>query len=68
MKSSFCIDLQRFMLIPTKFPLSLDNSDISIVAHTIIITNKNRAYIFLSYSTSSTPNLHQRIFLLTQHP
>ena len=21
MKSSFCIDLQRFMLIPTKFPL-----------------------------------------------
>ena len=23
MKSSFCIDLQRFMLIPTKFPLSL---------------------------------------------
>ena len=25
MKSSFCIDLQRFMLIPTKFPLSLHN-------------------------------------------
>ena len=24
MKSSFCIDLQRFMLIPTKFPLSHD--------------------------------------------
>ena len=23
MKSSFCIDLQRFMLIPTKFPLTL---------------------------------------------
>ena len=23
MKSTFCIDLQRFMLIPTKFPLSL---------------------------------------------
>lgn len=23
MKSSFCIDLQRFMLIPTKFPLIL---------------------------------------------
>ena len=22
MKSSFCIDLQRFMLTPTKFPLS----------------------------------------------
>ena len=22
MKSFFCIDLQRFMLIPTKFPLS----------------------------------------------
>ena len=25
MKSSFCIDLQRFMLIPTKFPLSPEN-------------------------------------------
>ena len=24
MKSSFCIDLQRFMLIPTKFPLTPD--------------------------------------------
>ena len=34
MKSSFCIDLQRFMLIPTKFPLShetcLNNSFIVI--------------------------------------
>ena len=29
MKSSFCIDLQRFMLIPTKFPLSLDVSAVS---------------------------------------
>lgn len=27
MKSSFCIDLQRFMLIPTKFPLSLNFPD-----------------------------------------
>ncbi len=27
MKSSFCIDLQRFMLIPTKFPLSPDYGD-----------------------------------------
>ena len=26
MKSSFCIDLQRFMLIPTKFPLTPDYS------------------------------------------
>ena len=26
MKSSFCIDLQRFMLIPTKFPLNHDIS------------------------------------------
>ena len=25
MKSSFCIDLQRFMLIPTKFPLTRDS-------------------------------------------
>ena len=28
MKSSFCIDLQRFMLIPTKFPLSRSAEDI----------------------------------------
>ena len=27
MKSSFCIDLQRFMLIPTKFPLSQKKGD-----------------------------------------
>ena len=27
MKSSFCIDLQRFMLIPTKFPLSRDSRE-----------------------------------------
>ena len=27
MKSSFCIDLQRFMLIPTKFPLSHRDMD-----------------------------------------
>ena len=30
MKSSFCIDLQRFMLIPTKFPLS-HNTIVSLV-------------------------------------
>ena len=29
MKSSFCIDLQRFMLIPTKFPLSRSNCTIA---------------------------------------
>ena len=29
MKSSFCIDLQRFMLIPTKFPLSPKIFDIN---------------------------------------
>ena len=27
MKSSFCIDLQRFMLIPTKFPLTPKKGD-----------------------------------------
>ena len=27
MKSSFCIDLQRFMLIPTKFPLSHNETE-----------------------------------------
>ena len=29
MKSSFCIDLQRFMLIPTKFPLSHERGKIN---------------------------------------
>ena len=29
MKSSFCIDLQRFMLIPTKFPLSRNKDNLS---------------------------------------
>ena len=28
MKSFFCIDLQRFMLIPTKFPLSPNHKTI----------------------------------------
>ena len=28
MKSSFCIDLQRFMLIPTKFPLNRKYSQV----------------------------------------
>ena len=30
MKSSFCIDLQRFMLIPTKFPLT---QEIFVILH-----------------------------------
>ena len=33
MKSSFCIDLQRFMLIPTKFPLTHE--------YAIIVQSKN---------------------------
>ena len=42
MKSSFCIDLQRFMLIPTKFPLShfytiLNNIFIIIIKKYVLI-------------------------------
>jgi len=33
MKSSFCIDLQRFMLIPTKFPLSPNNAILDVGGH-----------------------------------
>ena len=32
MKSSFCIDLQRFMLIPTKFPLSPEKLSLAALA------------------------------------
>jgi len=43
MKSSFCIDLQRFMLIPTKFPLILILLTIRCIAYAylnIILTQK----------------------------
>lgn len=36
MKSSFCIDLQRFMLTPIKFPLSLYLASINNVVFVII--------------------------------
>ena len=38
MKSSFCIDLQRFMLIPTKFPLSRNITSPNDKARTILAT------------------------------
>ena len=42
MKSSFCIDLQRFMLIPTKFPLSHN----SVVALNLVAPNQSVEHIF----------------------
>ena len=35
MKSSFCIDLQRFMLIPTKFPLSRNGHSVTRNGHSV---------------------------------
>lgn len=40
MKSSFCIDLQRFMLIPTKFPLSQKISFLRFYCRHIHVGNK----------------------------
>ena len=53
MKSSFCIDLQRFMLIPTKFPLtltitSLQDSKRSVKGH----NEKTRCTSLSGYATS----------------
>ena len=39
MKSSFCIDLQRFMLIPTKFPLT---RLLGLYDPPLIVLNNNR--------------------------
>ena len=43
MKSSFCIDLQRFMLIPTKFPLSRQKPPNSLKTMDIKIKSKQEA-------------------------
>ena len=40
MKSSFCIDLQRFMLIPTKFPLSPELSQTQPRGYNLKLTTK----------------------------
>ena len=53
MKSSFCIDLQRFMLIPTKFPLS---QYYVILAKVLRITLQSITYYFAKY--------HVMLFLL----
>ena len=45
MKSSFCIDLQRFMLIPTKFPLSLNRLKFLIIKRLKDVRFKNEVYI-----------------------
>jgi len=53
MKSSFCIDLQRFMLIPTKFPLSrsLGSSD----KHRVFIL----VYVLYAKELSSESGVYQ---------
>ena len=48
MKSSFCIDLQRFMLIPTKFPLSQKKYYV-ILAQVLRITLQSITYYFAKY-------------------
>ena len=49
MKSSFCIDLQRFMLIPTKFPLNL--------YHRFINHRDNRILFRLALDYAESNNL-----------
>ena len=46
MKSSFCIDLQRFMLIPTKFPLTHVNFCIIFFLLTFVDINQKNYKIF----------------------
>ena len=63
MKSSFCIDLQRFMLIPTKFPLS------PLKSYTILFSSTSVGLVlmlyfgrllptFLANATEATTNIH----------
>ena len=52
MKSSFCIDLQRFMLIPTKFPLTrklwwLERRKGKIVVVRIRLGQHNDGFLFI---------------------
>ena len=64
MKSSFCIDLQRFMLIPTKFPLSHKNTKAAMTnpitdVKTMTKQNVSEKNIFFSFSIGSI-KIHYR--------
>ena len=54
MKSSFCIDLQRFMLIPTKFPLihvyRQDYQNPFVYSHATIDFVKKILVVYFSYN------------------
>ena len=45
MKSSFCIDLQRFMLIPTKFPLTLFIGSYLVQQLAVLYPNANNSFV-----------------------
>ena len=60
MKSSFCIDLQRFMLIPTKFPLTLSVSAMLVYTH-----QKNIAQVFILERYFLFPFIRQQFTVLT---
>ena len=47
MKSSFCIDLQRFMLIPTKFPLSLVAISLGINTIASLVVSRNQEFAIM---------------------
>ena len=50
MKSSFCIDLQRFMLIPTKFPLSQSKTLFAIfLPFCIFMQNRGKNALVLTF-------------------
>ena len=49
MKSSFCIDLQRFMLIPTKFPLSPVSASRKMVGFKAGIIQKKERHSEMKY-------------------
>ena len=52
MKSSFCIDLQRFMLIPTKFPLSLAVGSVGAGLTALDVSTINRKEDFTKVKSS----------------
>ena len=52
MKSSFCIDLQRFMLIPTKFPLSRVSFKNDKLPHDYASATNIRVYVELPGTTT----------------
>ena len=56
MKSSFCIDLQRFMLIPTKFPLTRKSIVLSRICYNFVTNYKLVWLIVQVYTILSGDN------------